>query len=172
MLKKSHLKDLYRRGKELRLDDGDGEATVWLQKLSPVDHATAVSRASAARARALMSRNDPDSDDYMSAYGAVIGSGVERETLIRYINLPELGNKEMIIEAEMAAEEEWSKDDYLQGLRDAWNDTLELRYALEPDDPECKRVFAELTRFADAVNARMGVFEADMARAPKRPRRS
>jgi hypothetical protein len=56
------------------------------------------------------------------------------------------------IEAEVASKEEWSKDDYLQGLRDVWGASLAEAYLEDSDNPEANRVKEELERFQAELN--------------------
>lgn len=157
-MKRRRLADLYRKGREVTFDDGSGEpVVVWLQKINPVDHETVLRKANAARARLLMYRNDRDSEEWQAAYNEALDFGT-RDMLVEYLIQPELAKRERGVEAELAEEEEWSKDDFIQGLHDAWNDgdnALKYRYAEDPEDPEAKRVFAELKKFADIVNTQL-----------------
>lgn len=145
------LADLYVAGREVTIDDGHGGVTVWLQKLNSVDHDLARRRGSAARARALLAYRDPDSDEYRNMYSDVTDFG-ERATLVEYLIQEELYRIRQARESELAAAEEWSEDGRLEGLRDAWEETLKDRYAADPEDAEAKRAFNELKRFADEVD--------------------
>lgn len=153
MPKSRRLSDLYVRGRELSLDDGSGEPVkVYVKKMTPVDHEAALRGANAARSRTLSVRRDVNSDEYQAMWGEV--EGYEHSELLTYLALEEAGSREPVVEAELAAEEEWSKDDYLQGLRDAWVD-LEETYHTDPDDVDAKRCFDELARFAALVDERV-----------------
>lgn len=149
---KRRLEDLYVLGKEETFDDGAGEPlTVWLQKLNPVDTSTGLRRASAARARVMVLRSDPTSDEYLAIWEEVIDIGAAI-SLVNYLMAePEVRASERA-EARLAFEEEWAKDEYLQGLKDLWADSLAAVYALTPEDPDARRVFAELQRFDDAAS--------------------
>jgi hypothetical protein len=150
MVKRRRLQDLYVTGTAVHLDDGAGEVEVWVQKLTPVDHETAMRRANAARARCLTVKKSPDSEEYQSCAMDVYET--DDDALIAEIVEGELAQKRLALEAELAADEEWSKDDYLQGLEDAWSGGLNMTYGESPDDPEAKRVFIELKRFTDTVD--------------------
>lgn len=148
---KRRLEDLYVLGKEETFDDGTGDPiTVWLQKLNPIDTSTALRRAAAARARVQAVRTEPDSDEYM-ALRLEMSEIKDALTYITYL----MGEPEMRItersEAMLAAEEEWAKDGYLTGLKDLWQESLQTVYAVTPEDPDARRVFAELQRFNDAA---------------------
>lgn len=153
---KRRLEDLFVRGAFVDFDDGAGEPVkVWLQKLSPVEVNLALRRANAARARVKAVKFDPDSDAYMEMRLEVL-EWETKEDLVTYLVATVEANVEDRIEAEMAGEEEWSKEDYLQGLRDAWDGGLRDVFVVDPEGPEgveAARVLAELTRFADACRA-------------------
>jgi hypothetical protein len=159
--KRRRLSDLYVVGKEATINDNTGEepVVVWIQKLNPLDNDNALRRAAAARARYLAYRKEPDSDEYRAALSDVTDFAT-RDTLIDMVARDEILVRRMRVEAEMGAEDEWSKDDYLQGLHDAWEGNpdspgLKERYAIERDDPEAKRVLEELGRFNKQVDQRM-----------------
>ena len=59
------------------------------------------------------------------------------------------------VEAEEENEKEWSEEDYLQGLRDSWNDVLSGRLQEDPEDAEALRVLKELERFTTKVDKRI-----------------
>lgn len=155
MAKRRKLLDLYKRGTEIMLNDGEGDpVTVWLEKLNPLDHDAALRRANAERARILIIRNDHDSEEYLSAYNDAVDFG-DRDALIDYLVSIELADKIMSIEAELAADEKWSTNNMLDGLRDAWADGLdELYHSAETEedrDSEAVRVFTALREFSTTV---------------------
>lgn len=155
--KRRRLGDLYVLGKPLTLDDGNGPVDVWLQKINPVEHEDSLRRAGQARAVHLSYVRDKTSDMFISAaqdtrdfasHDSLVATAISR-------NLVDFMNR---TEAEIAAEEEWSKDDYLQALVDRWqgdelNDDLGLKavFAKHPEDPEAKRVHDELARYEAQV---------------------
>lgn len=148
---KRRLTDLYRVGKELTFDDGGGEPiTVYLRKLNSVDQETAIRKANAARARVYATGRDPESDEYAELLSQAIDIGT-REDLISYLIQGRLAEFTTAKEAELAAEEEWSKDGYLDGLRESWDDEIQERYHVDPEDSEARHVYAELERFAEQI---------------------
>lgn len=159
MAKRRRLEDLYVIGREFTLDDGQGEPiTVWLQKLTPLDHDKAIRRAGAAKAKLLMARHDRDSEDWQETYSDVDDMG-GRESLVEYLIAEEVAKLNESAEKELAFTDEWAKDGYLIGLQDLWEDEeqgLKARYAEDPDDPEARRVFLELKRFSDGVAEKVG----------------
>lgn len=156
--KRRRLGDLYVVGKDVTINDNSGEEplTVWVQKLNPLHAETALRKAGAARSRYLATRKNKDSDEYRDALSDVLDYS-ERDTLIEVVARDDMYARRMAVEAEIGAEEEWSKNDYLQGLFDAWQGSegdpgLKDRYAADPEDEEAKRVFEELQRYNAQVD--------------------
>lgn len=145
---------------------------VWVSKLTTLDHKAAVRRADAAKALVLSSVRDKDGPEWAAALGMVEETcGEDRDLMLEFLVADRLAQRQEAIGAEIEGEEvdgddgpepsEWKKDNYLQGLFDAWNggdgdeDSLRARYAQNPDDPEAKHVLAEMSRYLELVNARM-----------------
>jgi hypothetical protein len=151
---KRRLEDLYVVGREVVVDDQRGDpVVVWLQKLNPVELNSVMRIANAARARVRSVRSDKNSDEYMSMWLDVL-DWEQKEDLVEYLVAESLMRIQERHEAELAAEEEWSKDDYLQGLRDAWEGGLKDQHMYDPDDVEVRRVLSELQRFSQAAEER------------------
>lgn len=161
-MKKRRLSDLYQHGRDITIDDGDGGVTVWVQKLSPVDHESALRKANAARARVLSLRNHKDTPEYEAVLVEV--QAATTEDIITELVDYGVAQKRLAVEAELAAEEEWDKDDYLQGLKDAWEGGLKDTYATNKEDPEASRVFVELKRFLDTADERIDAERARLER--------
>lgn len=152
MPKTKKLGDLFVRGAEVTVDDGDDSVTVWVQKLNPLQQEKALRRANGARAKVLSVRKLPDDDlEKLSFHYEAQDITEDRESMIDYLLGEKLASIYAVREAELAAQDEWSEDNYIQGLNDAWHDGLKDDYAVDPEDPEAKRVFGELKRFADKV---------------------
>lgn len=161
---KRRLEDLYVIGREVTIDDGTGDpVSVWMQKLNPVELNSVMRIANAARARIRSVRSDKDSDEYQSLWLDVL-DWKHKEDLVEYLIAEQVMRIQERCEAQLAAEEEWEKDGYLQGLRDAWEDGLNERHAADPTDIEAKRVLAEITRFAETAEAN-GADDIALARA-------
>jgi hypothetical protein len=149
-MKTRTLADLYVRGREVKLDDGNGPpVVVWVQKLNPIENEKALRRANAYRATIFTQARDQESEMFLSALSEV--SRLTRDEILDQLSMLEVGVQQPAIEAEIEAEEEWSKDGYLQGLYDAWNDGLAEKYAEDPEDPEALRVFNAMQVFAKQV---------------------
>lgn len=148
---KRRLGDLYVTGRPLTFDDGSGRPpiVVWLQKLNPIQLGMALRKANAARSRVRSVRSTPDSEEYGLIWSEVMDIG-DRESLIRTLLAETVVVSQIRAEAQLAVEEEWADEDYLQGLKDAWSDGLAVKHLADPDE-ETSRVFAELQRFDDAA---------------------
>lgn len=157
-------------------DDGEEyEIKVWVVKLNDDDHETCVRAADAAKARAMIDRNNPESERWQAAYGATLNLGDDPGSLAEYLSHFHMSEKALVIQAEVAGEEngEWAKDGYLDGLLDAWRGTeagdmgLQLAWQARNDDPEtldpalvlqipeAERVYAELSRYEEAVEQKL-----------------
>jgi len=147
---KRKLSDLYVRGTELTLDDGDGAVTVWLQKLNPIDHREAIRKSDASRAKFITICRDLESEEYNQILNAVVGQ--ERELMLAYLIAIERLHLGPLKRSEVADEAEWKDENYLDGLQDVWAEELAGKYAENPEDAEAKRVRAELDRYNDAVD--------------------
>lgn len=168
-MKKCRLADLYVTGVPcvLKNEKGTKAAEVWVQKPGQVEHDASLRRANAARARVLMFRNDPDSEDWQAAYSEVVDFG-DRDQIIDYIISKKAAERRQTVQARIAAEEPWSEDDYLQGIYDAWEGDgedlgLKAVYARDPEDPEALRIFNEMKKFRDAVDEQLNP-EIDLLR--------
>jgi hypothetical protein len=147
------LADLFVVGREVVFDDGNGEAVkVWLQKISPLDHQNALRRANQARARVLARQLSDGSEWDISVAEA---TEMKREDKVNYLVMDEITGRIPAWEAELGSEEEWSKDGYLDGLKDSWEDGLSRRYQEDPTDEEAVHVFAEITRYTQIVEQRI-----------------
>ena len=156
------LKDLYVRGTEVTLDDGQGEpVVVWVQKLNPVEHKTSVDKAGALRARILTISKDPDNEDYQTIVNQVLDA--EPSELIDLHCMVERARIAQMVSAEIADNAEWKDENYLTGLIQSWQDEFEVKHKEDPEDEEAARVHSELARFdqkvADETDHRIEVFK-------------
>jgi hypothetical protein len=151
LTKPRSLADLYVKGCEVALGEGDEKIVVWVQKMNPVEHAKAVKKANAARARFLALTKDPDSDERLELAGVFLD--LERDELIELLLTVERQQHQPIAMAKVADADEWKTDSYFEGLREAWFDGLAAQSLTEPDDPEVSRIKGELDRFLEQVDA-------------------
>lgn len=168
MAKRRRLADLYVCGQEITFDDGQGAVGVWIQAINTPEQEIAHRKASARRAVVSMDRHDPTSENYLAIRDEV--EDLDLAFVVEYLAADELFEREAAVEAEQAATEEWAKDAYLVGLRDAWEppegdqEGLKDAWAADQSDPEAARVFAELKRFAEQVAERVEPY-AELRRA-------
>lgn len=159
---KKRLGDLYRTWRMVDCTDDSGEKiTVSMVKINRPDTDAAVQAANAARARVLIRRHQPDSELWLECYGEVADR--EREELVEVLISDEIAQRHLSAEAEEEAREEWAEDEYLEGLRTLWTDELNMTWATNPEDPDARRVYDELTRFKANVAKRMEGEAEDLA---------
>lgn len=155
------LQDLYVRGQMFSVDDGsdpENPVEVWVQKITPLEQKNAIDKAHSARARIRASKNTEDGVELrtrLQAEAQIAGFFVTRENMIDFVEAEELRRKQMSHEAEIAGSERWSENDYLNGLRTAWEDGLMERYLLDSNDPEASGVYEKLKDFFDEVDEKM-----------------
>jgi hypothetical protein len=148
------LSDLYAKGKEVKIDDGNGQVVVWLQKLSPIEQKQAMDKAHAARARIVAVRKANDEDERRMAFlteAELDGLFNERSLMIEFICGEQIQKLRLSHESELAFSDEWSKNDYLGGLKDAWSDGLNNTFNEDPENVDAQQVYKELQRFYEDV---------------------
>lgn len=165
MQKTPRLGDLYVLGKNVTVigetPEGEIEIPVWLQKLNPAEHEKAFIAANSARAvvYALKRQHDlPDeekSKQFLAIETEVDDLSQEKSALVDLLAMTKTMDLRLRREQELASEEEWAEGNYYQGLVDAWLDGLQERFNENPEDPEAKRVEAELARFSELVDKRV-----------------
>jgi hypothetical protein len=157
----------------LTLDDGDGEVSVWLQKVNGVEAAEMTRRCDAARSRVMAATSGDEA--WEATLGTVRDYVAEgeggKERLVDFLLLEKRGELQRSHELKLANEEEWSKDNYIQGLYDAWRDDLEKRWIVDQEDAEAAKCKEELDRFAAAateeVDAELELFRESWAQEPE-----
>lgn len=161
MARQRTIYDLYQTGEEVVLEaGGDGEKpfVVWAQKLNDPDHEKASRRANAARALYVAETRDETSETHRSLTGELYDFQGGRGAMIELIVGPKKLELLQSVEAELSADDEWAKDDYLQGLRDLWvgsdansaggyREKFTATAGGDEQDTDVKRVFDELARF-------------------------
>lgn len=163
--RRRRLTDLYTTGKEVAFgDDSDEEPiVVYLRKLNPIDQETALRRANAERSKVLSLKSNMEDSAYQQLVEQANGMSVDEriDILIAEDMMKYRGARE----SEIAAEEEWSNDRYLEGLFESWEDGLKDRYAADPEDPEAKRCFEEMKRYQKIVDDLVDGEQASMVQA-------
>lgn len=138
--------------------------TLWVAKLSDLEMTTAMKKAARAQAVVMASRKDHDSEEWQTTHALM--AALDRETWIETLVDAEMRDRRELIEARVAGEtivdsdgdeqpNEWAKDGYLEGLRDAWLDGLNATYAADPGDPDALQVLREIERFNDLVDGEL-----------------
>jgi hypothetical protein len=161
MTKRRRLSDLYVVGEEVTFEDpgGDEPIVVWVQKLSPVQHEAVLRDSGAERAPILaLKRLEPGHDD-LDPYEAELEENLKHLTVVDLLTAKKEGSVRAAKEDEVAAEEEWENDNYLQSLTDAWEGGLMAEWAKNNEHVEAARVHDELERFNEQVEVKV---EADM----------
>src|SRR5262249_51407248 len=132
-----------------------------VRKLNSVEHEEIVRRANAAKAKVLACNKNPD-----SVTARAIELQVEelrtKEDLVDALAPDELAKRINSVEAEVASQEKWSKDDYLQGLQDSWQEGLYRTYHEDPDNEEAKHVYEEIQAYVKEVQDSLGEVEDDI----------
>jgi hypothetical protein len=156
MASETRLEDLFKRWAPVEITDPETgrSATVVVMKANRPQKVEMTKRADAARARVLSLRSTPDSDGYMAIKNAALEI-TDRAQLVNELIGEDAMNIRIRTEAELAAGETWSEDNYLDGLQRAWSDSLQDVYADEPDNAEAQRVLAELNRFTEEVTSQV-----------------
>ena len=149
------LTDLYSFGRDETFSDGQGDVTVYLSKLSPLEMKRSAEKANASRASMLALKHLPnDHEDRLPYVDKVEDLELnDRDRLIDFLVAPKVQESFQSHLAQIASEDKWSKDDYLLSLQDVWNDGIKDTYALDPDNVEAKRVFNALTEYSEAVDS-------------------
>jgi len=162
--KRRRLSDLYMVGKEVELNDDSDQPgiVVYLQKISPIEQRDAADFGTKARATILSVKNSPVEDKIL--YEDQLGDmGLDsREDLIDFLASNRVDELRLSAEQRIAAEDEWSKDDYLNSLQQAWNDGLRDTWITEDDNPEADRIYEELKRYTDEVDKALEVDKKDV----------
>jgi hypothetical protein len=152
---KRRLSDLFVMGEEVTFDDGDGDGiSVWVQKLTPAETQLAVEKSRPSKTKIISIKKLPDDHHLKLRYlDELESSGIEDKIdFIKFLIRPKLEEARLSAQERIAAEDEWSKDDYLSGLQEAWNDELQAKWVKSDDDSEeANRVYDELKRYTDQV---------------------
>lgn len=172
MPKRKRLTDLYKRGQTITIVGPDDEnvndgVKVWIQKPNPTEMESIHRRANARKALIVREGQDEASEIFLAAW-AESRDFLNKETLITLALYEDLSSARMRANAEIADEEEWKDEDYLQGLLDLWQGDPEQGdfglaevWTSMPEEwdetdfsseevvrmKEAKRVFSELQRF-------------------------
>ncbi len=147
------LGDLYSRGKPLEVQDDDNadSVVVYISKINPVEQEEAVRAGNAKQAVVLAGARDHESPQWMAVQGRALMKSTE--DLIERLVEEKRVKIEPVCDSKVAHEDEWHKEGYLDGLRDAWANGVQGQYSTDPTDPEAAQVFGELQRFTAQLEA-------------------
>jgi len=159
--KRAQIKKLYEVGQNITVSD---DVLLWLQKLSPLEEKEAVSKSYKPRAAILaLLKTTPDDPAILEFTDTMDRIGLDsREARISFLIAPDVQKEMLSCEARIGAEKEWDDNDYLKSLQGAWTDGLSDKWALDQDDPEASRVYKELRRYTDQVEAAVEIRRADL----------
>lgn len=152
-LTRQSLEDLYRAGGEYDISpDGDGSAMAYVRKLGPVQQQNAVRKANAAQLQTKLLIDDPD-DPYMQQVRMDI-EALSFDEKVEVLAMTQVAEDRQKAEQQISEEEGWIEDGKLQALVDAWEGGLLADYIQGEGkrSEESERVFAEMTRFKEAVD--------------------
>jgi hypothetical protein len=116
------LTDLYVTGQEVKLNDGtegEDDIVVWLSKISPIEQRDAADKATGARAKILAVKNtELHSERRLQYEDQVLDLGlISRQDWIDFLSINDLQEAELSNQERIAAEDEWSKNDYLDASK-------------------------------------------------------
>lgn len=159
-LLKEKLTRLYVVGKEVTFDtelaEGEEPITVWVQKLNPIQKEAVVRRANGKRQSVLTLKKRGIIDDEVQPFiNEVTNNFAERDMMIEFLEAEKVNEIRAKAEEELSHLPEWEEEDYLQGLRDSWEDSLQRTWLIDNEDPEARRVYDELTRFSEQVEEKI-----------------
>lgn len=163
------LSDLYTKGTTVVFEDPEEEGNdiaIWVQLLVPFEITQCAEKAAAAQAVwSLLKFKDTGDEKRLAVLARADYDEMltQRADMIDFLIAGEVLKAEASCEAELAAEEEWAKDSYLDGLRESWFDKYKMEHHTEPT-PESEKVWAELNRFSERVDEMMEKRKASLRR--------
>lgn len=151
--KRKKLSDLFVTGTEVEFADGsDNPPKVWIQKLTPHETQEAADKARPEKMKILSIRRLPDDDPAKLRYIDEVESTLEtKDDMISFVIADKIEKASISAQEEIAAKDEWAKDDYLEGLQAAWRDELKDKYFEDQEDEEAVRVFEQLQKYTNQV---------------------
>ena len=158
---REQVKRIYEVGKEVPLTE---DLTLWIQKLTQAEEKEALQHSYKPRA-AILSLLKADSDDpgLLEFADTLERWGLDsKDAQVNFLITPDVQKAQASQESKIAAEKEWSDNDYLISLQEAWNDGLDEKLALDPEDEEARRVFKELKRYTEQVTNAVEVDRVDL----------
>lgn len=157
--KKERLKKIYTLSKEVPFVDEDGEFSLYIRKLTPVEERDARQESLRVKATLLaIEKEDNNSPIKMGFRDLIESIGLDdKDSLVRYVCAEDLVKLQESIESRIAFEDKWAENDYLAALQDAWVGGMREAWELNNEDEEASRVFNALKEYtlevAEALEA-------------------
>lgn len=149
------LVDLYVIGQELRFEDGDNpDLVVYLKKLQPFEQEVAMNRANVQRAKVLtLKKLDSDHEEVLP-FELQIDDNFSEEEIVSFVSAEDVSKAYRSVESRLSNEEEWTKDDYLSGLQESWEELKDHYHSEEYPEQHADaiKVFNELKRFSEQID--------------------
>lgn len=162
VVQRRRLTDLYANGEEITVGEGGDAQQVWIRKMTPADAEVAYLKANARRSSVLAQEREEEPGDFFISLKAEIAQ-LSKDNLIDWLIDSEMVNQTPVVEARLAEENEWTKENYLGSLRERFLDEdFQTLFTEVPDDPEVKRVMSELSRFHNEVADEVAALRADL----------
>ena len=153
MATKATLFDLYKMGKELTITEGDVSVTVYLQKMNAIQQQKAQRKANGARAGVLAMQRDENSEQRAEYETGFVDQFPTRSDRVQFLVADKNVNERSKAEARLAESDKWAKDDYLEGLQEAWEDEMKDLWTSEDTrTEESDRVYKELKAYIGEVD--------------------
>lgn len=165
MPKSKLLSDLFVVGKTVTISDGQNEEEVFVQKINQFEHDQSVREANKRKALVLAKlRLAQDSAD-RAEYNVRLGTEVTASGIIDILVMQDVETMRQAKEDEVAAEDKWAEEGFLQGILDAWKE-LEEDYLVNREDAseEARNAYAAMEEYNEEVEAQM---EAERRRQRK-----
>src|SRR5690606_38465569 len=75
---------------------------------------------------------------------------------------PKVEEAYLSAQARIASEDEWSKEGYLRGLQDLWENEMKERWIDNTEDEEASRIYSELKRYTEQVEKETEAIKEDL----------
>jgi len=149
-----------------RISPAEGEVAMWITPPSPDQREQSLRDAQAARARALLrSQRDPDSEESLTS--EVFISGMSDETLLEYVVMSDLDERQQIAQREVLSREEWKNFEALQDSMRIFQEQQgdpeaeEWRDLMEADRRFGAQIEERVDELTDAARQTLGMFNRD-----------
>jgi len=165
MPKNKLLTDLFVVGTTVTISDGQNEEEIFVQKINQFEHDQCVREANKTKALVLAKLRLAQDDKDRAEYNIRLGTEVTPKGIIDILVTQDVETVRGAKEDEVAAEDKWAEDDYLQGILDSWPD-LEEDYLLnrEKASEDAQNAYKVMEEYNEEVEA---VMESERRRGRK-----